>query len=112
MFNIWLSFIIKQLAEDFQGQFECFGENTEKYITFSVPIKEDNSEKITYKLKFIDSYRFMNSKLSDLVDNLSEINKKECPDCIKRIIKSECEFVEFKNNKLRYKCKECKKKMY
>ena len=54
----------------------------------------------------------MNSKLSDLVDNLSEINKKECPDCIKRIIKSECEFVEFKNNKLRYKCKECKKKMY
>ena len=26
----------------------------------------------------IDSYRFMQSKLSDLVDNLSEINKKEC----------------------------------
>ena len=32
-------FIIKQLAEEFEGQFECFGENTEKYITFSVPIK-------------------------------------------------------------------------
>ena len=72
-------FIIKQLAEDFKGQFECLGENTEKYITFWVPIKEDdNSKKITYKLKFIDSYRFMNSKLSDLVDKLSEINKKEC----------------------------------
>ena len=27
-------FIIKQLAEDFKGQFECLGENTEKYITF------------------------------------------------------------------------------
>ena len=25
-------FIIKQLAEDFKGQFECLGENTEKYI--------------------------------------------------------------------------------
>ena len=76
-------FIIKQLAEDFKGQFECLGENTEKYITFSVPIKEDdNSKKITYKLKFIDSYRFMQSKLSDLVDNLSEINKKECPKCM------------------------------
>ena len=64
-------FIIKQLlAEDFQ--------DTEKYITFSESIKEDdNSKKITYKLKFIDSYRFMQSKLSDLVDNLSEINKKE-----------------------------------
>ena len=70
-------FIIKQLAEDFKGQFECLGENTEKYITFSVPIKEDdNSKKITYKLKFIDSYRFMQSNLSDLVDNLSEKDKK------------------------------------
>ena len=71
-------FLIKQLAEDFKGQFECLGENTENHKTFSLPIKEDdNSKKITYKLKFIDSYRFMPSKLSDLVDNLSEINKKK-----------------------------------
>ena len=28
-------FIIKELAE---GDFECLGENKEKYITFSVPI--------------------------------------------------------------------------
>ena len=49
-------FIIKQLAENFKGQLECLGENTEKYITFSVPIKEDdNIKKITCKLKFIDS---------------------------------------------------------
>ena len=74
-------FIIKQLAEDFKGQFEYLGENTEKYITFSVPIKkDDNSKKITYKLNFIDSYRFMQSKLSDLLDNLSEINKKRMPE--------------------------------
>ena len=33
-------FIIKQLAKEFDGQFECLGENTEKYITFSVPIKK------------------------------------------------------------------------
>ena len=41
-------FIIKQLAEEFEGQFECLGENTEKYITFSVPIKKehDNAKKI------------------------------------------------------------------
>ena len=43
-------FIIKQLAEDFKGQFECLGENTEKYISFSVPIKkevanDDNNKK-------------------------------------------------------------------
>ena len=27
-------FIIKQLAIEFKGEFECLGENTEKYITF------------------------------------------------------------------------------
>ena len=53
----------------------------------------------------------MNSKLSDFVDNLSEINKKECPECIKRKIKSECEFIGFKNGRLHYRCNECKKKM-
>ena len=31
-------FIIKQLAEEFKGKFDCLGENTEKYITFSAPI--------------------------------------------------------------------------
>ena len=33
-------FIIKQLLEEFKRQFKCSGENTEKYITFSVPIKK------------------------------------------------------------------------
>ena len=35
-------FIIKQLAIEFKGEFECLGENTKKYITFSVPIKKKN----------------------------------------------------------------------
>ena len=34
-------FIIKKLAEKFDGEFECLGENTEKYIIFSVPIKNE-----------------------------------------------------------------------
>ena len=65
-------FIIKQLAREFKGNFECLGENTEKYITFSVPIKKehDNGKTTSYKLKFINSYRFMNVSLSILVDNL------------------------------------------
>ena len=33
-------FIIRKLTEKFEGQFECLGENTEKYTTFSVPIKK------------------------------------------------------------------------
>ena len=35
-----------------------------------MPLKKDDG-KIKYKLKFIDSYRFMQTSLSDLVDNLS-----------------------------------------
>ena len=49
-------------------------------IYFSLTIKKelDNNETITYKLKFVDSFRFMSTSLSSLVDNLSEIYKKEC----------------------------------
>ena len=103
-------FLIKDLAEEFKGQFVCFAENMEKYITFSVLIKReyDNGKTITYKIKFIDSCRFMQSKLSDLVDNLSEINNKDCKTCMERKnIKSECEFIGLKNNRLNYRCKEC-----
>ena len=79
-------FIIEQLAEEFKGQFNCLGGNTEKYITFSLPIKKEVDSDITiiYKLKFIDSYRFMLTSLSNLADNLSEINKKECKACMER----------------------------
>ena len=82
-------FIIKQLAKEFQIEFNCLGENTEKYKTFSVPITKEvkridkNGEKITktisYKLQLIDSARFMASSLSNLVDNLAEeIHKIKC----------------------------------
>ena len=75
------------MAEEFTGKdFQCSVENTEKYISFSVPIKKerdnDSGETITYKKKFIDSCRFMPSKLSNLADNLYEINNKDCKTCI------------------------------
>ena len=38
-------FIIKELANEFDGEFECLGENTEKYFRFSVKI----NKKITKK---------------------------------------------------------------
>ena len=34
-------FIINQLGKEFEGQLEYLGENTEKYITFSVPVKKE-----------------------------------------------------------------------
>ena len=35
-------FIIKQLAKEFKGNFDFLGGNTEKYMTFSVPIKKEH----------------------------------------------------------------------
>ena len=54
-------FITKKLAQEFKKQFTCLGENTDKYITFMVPIEKEvtsiykNGEKITktYLLQFI-----------------------------------------------------------
>ena len=34
-------FITKELAEKFRKQFSCIQENTEKYITFTVPVKKE-----------------------------------------------------------------------
>ena len=87
-------FIIKQLAREFKGNFECIGGNTEKYITFSVPIKKehDNGKPSIYRLKFIDSCRFMQSSLSNLVDNLSVIHNKgsknKCTDSMRSMTDS------------------------
>ena len=60
-------FIIKELLNEFEEQFECLGENTEKHKTFSIPIgkvtkfDKDGNEIvviISYKIKFIDSVRY------------------------------------------------------
>ena len=105
-------FIINQLAEELKGELHCIGENMEKYITFSVPIKKecDDGKTITGKLRFIDSFRFMSTSLSELVDNMSGIfNSIECKSCIEKIkIISEYCFACLKNNRLIYRCKECK----
>ena len=55
-----------------------------KYFTISVPIKKelDNSKTITYKLNFVDSFRFMSTSLSSLVDNSSDrFNCNKSIDC-------------------------------
>ena len=91
------------------GNFDCLGENTEKYITFSVPLKkkiENKNLEITYKIKFIDSFRFMSSSLSKLVDNLSEgIHNNKCVDC-----KSNLDYIKTKNEKLIFECYNCKQR--
>ena len=77
-------FIIKELAKQFKGKFECLGENIEKYITFSVPIEteSDDGKPTVYKIKLIDSFRFVSTSLSSLVDSLSDgLYNIKCKDC-------------------------------
>ena len=101
-------FIIKELASEFEGNFECLGENTEKYITFSVPIKkriENKNMDITCKIKFIDSFRFKATSLSKLVDNLTEnVHNDKCDKC-----KSNLCFMRAMNETLLLKCIDCEK---
>ena len=104
--------IIKELAEKFKGNIDCLGENTEKYITFSVPLKKEIKDKklVTYKLRFINSSRFMSTLLASLVDNLSKVGNTNCKKCMERHkIISQYQYIKHKNNKLIYKCKQCDK---
>ena len=87
----------------------------EKYITFSVSVKKEckNGKTITYKLKFFDSSRFMQSSLSELVDNMpgnfnsierkswTENNRcKECKKLIDELTKKFSSIYQFCNGDL------------
>ena len=92
--------------EEFDGKFECFGENTGKYITFSVPIKKevDNGKTITYKIKFTENL-LITSSLSSLVDELSEgIHRDKCTDC-----KASLDYMVLKDYQLIFRRFECQK---
>ena len=74
----------------------------EKYITFSVPIKKecDGGKTITRKLRFIDSFRFMSTSLSELVDNMSGIfNSIECKSCIENNRCEQCKKINRRINR-------------
>ena len=99
--------MIKELAEKFEGPFECLDENTQKCVTFSVPIEKqlDNDKTITYKIKFIDSFRLISSSVSNLVDNLAEgFHSDKCTD-----YKSCLDYMSIKDNQLIFWCFEYKK---
>ena len=87
----------------------------EEYIIFSVHIKKeitkkdkDGNDKITeisYKITFIDSFKFMSTSLSNLVNNLSEgVHNDKCTDC-----KSFLDYMTPKHEQLIFRCFECQK---
>ena len=124
-------FIIKELAKEFEKQFTCLEENTEKYITFNVPVEKEvtridkNGEEIKkyiyYILQFIDSTRFMASSLLNLDNNFSEgihrikckfgHDDKKCEACRIKYKYSDCLLghTNFKDDLIEYKCLCCNK---
>ena len=91
-------------------------ENSQICKSFSVPLKNEiiktdkdgkkSIESISYKMKSIDSTRFISSSLTHHVDNLSEIYKENYSD---KNCESKCELKGVKNSKLFYECKKCRK---
>ena len=73
-----------------------------------MPIKkriENKDIEITYKIKFIDSFRFMATSLSKLVDNLTEgIHSDKCIKC-----KSNLCYMKVIDKILIFRCFNCKK---
>ena len=60
---------------------------------------------ISCKIKFIDSFRFMSSSLSSVVDNLSEaLHSDKCADC-----KSCLDYMSVKDDQLIFRCFKCKR---
>ena len=62
-----------------EGDINCIPNNEEKYISFSKNIevgsyinKEGETKPINYKIRFIDSFKFMSTSLDSLVNNLPE----------------------------------------
>ena len=62
--NYNFNLIINELAKEFRSEMRCIPLNTNKYMSFSIPIRKEVKEEkhkkqkkkvITYNLKFIDS---------------------------------------------------------
>ena len=115
--DLWLSFIIKELTEEFKKQFTCLGENIKKYIIFPVPIEKEvtrineNGEEVTKSI----SCMFMASFLSNLINNLSEGihrikckygHEKRCETCKIEYHYCDCllEYTNVKDDLIEYKC--------
>ena len=65
--------LVKRLA-DTKGGVSCIADNEERYFTFSKNILVDvvDEEKIYVKLKFLDTFRFMDKSLVELVRNTTK----------------------------------------
>lgn len=78
---------IKNLGKT-KGKIDCIPVNEEKYISFtkSISVDEYKDKKVvkkteTREIRYIDSFKFMASKLSDLVENLPKESFENITTC-------------------------------
>ena len=116
--------MIKKLEEELEKKFTCLGENTEKCITFSIPIENEvrgidkNREIVTktisYRLQFIDSARLWQAHYQILLVILLkefkikckyEQDDKKCETCGIKYKDWACflEYINFKDDLIEYK---------
>ena len=82
-----------------------FFSTNQKEITKKDKNGNNKITKISYKIKFINSYRFMSTSLSNLVKNLSEgLHNDRCINC-----KSCLDYMKTKDEQLIFRCFRCKK---
>ena len=78
---------------------------TKKEITKKDKDGNDKTTKVSYKIKFIDSYKFMSTSLSNLVNNLSDrVHNDKCTVC-----KSYLDYMPTKDEKIIFRYFKCKK---
>ena len=67
-------FIIKDIANSFEGSIELLPLTKERYISFTKNVKEteDQATKICIKLRFIDSFKFLGTSLEKLASYLTK----------------------------------------
>ena len=96
--NYDFNLLIEEFAKEYKSDINCIPLNTDKYMSFSVPIKKeviepkDDDKKVkekvlTYSLRLIDSAKHMGRGKTTLDDNLSDLAVYKCgPDDEKDII--------------------------
>ena len=76
-----------------------------KEITNKDKDGNEKAAKILYNIKFVDSYRFMSTSLSNLFNNLSDVvHNDKCGDC-----KSCLDYMTTKDEQVTFRCFEFKK---
>ena len=94
-------FIKKELSNEFEKQFECLGENTERCKTLSIPRKK----LIKMSMKVLQLYLTKWNLLILQDDNPTEgIHKIKCKDCDFFL-----EYENVKDSLMKYKCSACNK---